>query len=292
MTGRAGRMIRDGALWGGASVLVLALHLGGALWILHGAEAAAPPGLPEPVFVDLAPAEDAPDEAASPAEEPAETDSPEPVVPEPAPTEPVPEPAPDPEPATAPVELPPLMELPPLEDMARLFPPAPVLDTPPEVALDRSARPQPRPDPEPQRQSEPRRQPEPRREASAQPRQEPPAPARQQARPAEQGQQGATGRSGASPQQLARDEASWKQQVGICLLRSAARVSGARGAQGVVNLVIARNGRVQSASLGGSTGNARVDREIARAFGRARCPAAPPSLTRAAYGFQQPFAIR
>ena len=30
MTGRAGRVIREGALWGGASVLVVALHLGGA----------------------------------------------------------------------------------------------------------------------------------------------------------------------------------------------------------------------------------------------------------------------
>ncbi|MFD2813965.1 hypothetical protein ACFSYD_04550 [Paracoccus aerius] len=43
MTGRAGSMIRDGALWGGASVLVLALHLGGALWLMHRAEAGAPP---------------------------------------------------------------------------------------------------------------------------------------------------------------------------------------------------------------------------------------------------------
>ncbi|MFD2439179.1 hypothetical protein ACFSS8_01960 [Paracoccus kondratievae] len=48
-------MMREGVLWGSAAVMVLAAHLGGALWILHRAEAATPPGLPEPVFVDLAP---------------------------------------------------------------------------------------------------------------------------------------------------------------------------------------------------------------------------------------------
>ena len=76
------------------------------------------------------------------------------------------------------------------------------------------------------------------------------------------------------------------------MLRAASRVSGATGARGTVDLVIARNGRVQSAALSGSTGDARLDREIARAMGRARCPAAPPSLTGPAYPFKQPFTIR
>ena len=45
MTRRAS-FLRDGALWGSAALVVLAAHLGGALWMLHRAEAAAPPGLP------------------------------------------------------------------------------------------------------------------------------------------------------------------------------------------------------------------------------------------------------
>lgn len=291
MSGRAGGMIREGAIWGGAAGLVLALHLGGALWLMRQAEAAAPPGLPEPVFVDLAPAEESAEESVAPSAEPVE----EPAE-EPEPAEKPVEPEPEPEEVAEPLDLPPLPELEPLEDMAELFPPAPPdLETPPEVVLNSSARPQRRPDrePEPQRQAEPRRErrePEPQRRAERQ-RQEQPAP-RQQARRVEQGQQGATGRTGVSARQLARDEASWKQQVGVCLLRSASRVSGASGARSAVALVIARNGRVQSASLTASTGDSRVDREIARAMGRARCPAAPPTLTKAAYQFVQPFAIQ
>lgn len=286
MTVRAGRLLRDAALWGGALVLVAALHLGGALWILHGAEAAAPPGLPEPVFVDLAPAEETADEPPADA-----TDEPAAADPKPRP-----DPAARPEPAADPVELPPLMELEPLDDIGQLFAPPPALDVPPDLALNRSSRPERRPDREPPPEPRQQRPSEPRREAQPQqaaPRREAPAAAAQpQARRTDQGQPAAAGRSGTSPQQRARDEAGWKQQVGLCLLRSASRVSGARGSRGVVNLVIARNGRVQSAALSGSTGNARVDREITRAFGRARCPAAPPSLTQAAYNFQQPFAIR
>lgn len=289
MTGRAGWMFREGALWGGALMLVLALHLGGALWILHQAQAAAPPGLPEPVFVDLAPAEDPVEEVAENRPEPVEEMAQNPVEPERRP---------EPEKASEPPELPPLPELEPLEDMADLFPPAPPdLETPSDIALDSSARPlrrPPEPKPQVQREPEPRRearqQPEPRQRAEPRQDQQPAPP--QQTRRAQQGQERATGRSGTSARQIARDEATWKQQVGVCLLRAASRVSGAQGARGAVNLVIARNGRVQSASLAGSTGNARVDREIQRAMGRARCPAAPPSLTNPAYPFQQPFNIR
>ena len=287
MTGRGGRVIREGALWGGASVLVVALHLGGALWIMRQAEAAAPPGLPEPVFVDLAPAEEVAEEPVAPAEEPVEEA-----------VEPEPRPEPEPEEVAKPLDLPPLPELEPLDDMAELFPPAPPeLETPPEVVLNTSARPQRRPqrEPEQQRRPEPRRaerrEPEPQRQAEPR-RQEQPAPQQQQARRIEQGQQGATGRTGVSTRQLARDEATWKQQVGACIARSISRVSGARGAQVTVSLQVARNGRVQSASVAASTGDARVDREIARAMGRARCPAAPSSLTKAAYPFIQPLSIR
>ena len=47
MSGKPSSALRDGALWGGAAAVVLAAHLGGALWILHSAKAAAPPGLPD-----------------------------------------------------------------------------------------------------------------------------------------------------------------------------------------------------------------------------------------------------
>ncbi|WP_103172388.1 TonB family protein [Paracoccus sp. SY] len=291
MSRRATTMIREGALWGGASVLVLALHLGGALWIMQEAEAAAPPpGLPEAVFVDLAPAEDIAEPTPPAAEEA--------VEPEPQPeAEPEPEPEPEPEEVAEPLDLPPLPELEPLDDMAELFPPAPPeLETPPEVVLNSSARPQRRPErqPEPQRQAEPRREErrKPEQQRQAEPRQEQAAPQQQQARRAEQGQQNATGRTGVSPQQRARDEASWQQQIGACVARSISRVSGARGAQVTVSLTIARNGRVQSAALAASTGNARVDREITRAMGRARCPSAPSSMTSASYPFIQPIAIQ
>lgn len=287
MTGRAGRVLRDGALWGGASALVLALHLGGALWILRQAEAAAPPGLPRPVLVDLVPAE-VPQDA--PAREPVPEPAARPALPEDT-AETRPQPEPEPEDVAEPLELPPLRQLEPLDDMAELFPPAPPdLEAPPQAALTASVRPERRPE----RQVEPRR--DERREAGRQRRAEPgpqQQPALQQpARRAPQGEQGGTGRSGISTQQRNRDEASWQRQVGACILRSASRVSGAKGARSAVALVIARNGRVQSASLTASTGNARVDREITRAMGRARCPAAPPGLTGATYDFVQPFTIR
>lgn len=55
MSGGSSPILREGALWGGAAALVLAAHLGGGLWLLHSAKAATPQGLPDPVFVDLAP---------------------------------------------------------------------------------------------------------------------------------------------------------------------------------------------------------------------------------------------
>ncbi|HIC66630.1 MAG TPA: TonB family protein [Paracoccus sp.] len=100
------------------------------------------------------------------------------------------------------------------------------------------------------------------------------------------------GGGGISPQQLARIEASWRQQIGACMARSVSRVSGGRGARMAVNFVVGRNGRVQGASLNGSSGDARVDQQVLRAVRRARCPAAPPSLAQRQLSFQQPFAIR
>ncbi|WP_234854754.1 cell envelope integrity protein TolA [Paracoccus everestensis] len=282
MTGRAGRVIREGALWGGASVLVVALHLGGALWIMRQAEAAAPPGLPEPVFVDLAPAEEVAEEPVAPAEEPVE----EAVEPEP-------------EEVAKPLNLPPLSELEPLDDMAELFPPAPPeLETPPEVVLNTSARPQRRPqrEPEQQRQPEPRRaerrEPEPQRQAEPR-RREQAAPQQQQARRADQGA-GGSGVAGPSPQQKASLMSQWGGQIRSCISRRASAPRGVReGGRVTLNLSVSRSGSIQGVGIAGSSGNGALDEAAVRAAQRAgRCPRAPAQLTDASYSFQLPINLQ
>ena len=172
-----------------------------------------------------------------------------------------------------------------LPDLRPLQPPA--IEAASALTLTASDRPAARPGPTPQ--------PEPRRQVQPEPRDP-----QRQAVPAKAGQGGrmqaspeATGGGGGiSPQQLARIEASWRQQIGACMARSVSRVSGGRGARMAVNFVVGRNGRVQGASLNGSSGDARVDQQVLRAVRRARCPAAPPSLAQRQLSFQQPFAIR
>lgn len=280
MTGRGGRVIREGALWGGASVLVVALHLGGALWIMRQAEAAAPPGLPEPVFVDLAPAEEVAEEPVAPAEDPVE----EAVEPEP-------------EEVAKPLDLPPLPELEPLDDMAELFPPAPPeLETPPEVVLNTSARPQRRPqrEPEQQRQPEPRRaeRREPQRQAEPR-RQEQPAPQQQQVRRADQGA-GGSGAAGPSPQQKASLMSQWGGQIRSCISRRASAPRGVReGGRVTLNLSVSRSGSIQGVGIAGSSGNGALDEAAVRAAQRAgRCPRAPAQLTDASYSFQLPINLQ
>ena len=170
----------------------------------------------------------------------------------------------------------------------------PEIEVAPALTLDASARPAARPvtksPPQPQKQAEP----EPRRQQSQ------PEP-RRQAAPAQPGQGGQAqtsqapandGGGGASPQQIARAEASWRQQVGSCMARSVSRVSGGRGARLAVNFVLAPNGRVIGASLAGSSGNGRVDQQVLRAVQRARCPAAPATMRQSQVQFTQPFMIR
>lgn len=283
MTGRAGRVIREGALWGGASALVLALHLGGALWIMRHAEAAAPPGLPEPVFVDLAPAEEVAEEPVAPAEEPVDEVAEEP----------------EPEQVAEPLDLPPLPQLEPLGDMADLFPPAPPeLETPPEVVLNASARPQRRPErePEPQRQAEPRREErrEPERQRQAEPRrQEQPAPQQQQVRRADQGA-GGSGAAGPSPQQMASLMSQWGGQIRSCISRRASAPRGVReGGRVTLNLSVSRSGSIQGIGIAGSSGNGALDQAAVQAAQRAgRCPRAPAELTDASYSFQLPINLQ
>ena len=288
MTGRAGRVIREGALWGGASVLVVALHLGGALWIMRQAEAAAPPGLPEPVFVDLAPAQEVAKEPVAPVEAHVEEA-----------VEPEPRPEPEPEEVAKPLDLPPLPELEPLDDMAELFPPAPPeLETPPEVVLNTSARPQRRPqrEPEQQRRPEPRRaerrEPEPQRQAEPR-RQEQAPPQQQQARRADQGA-GGSGAAGPSPQQKASLMSQWGGQIRSCISRRASAPRGVReGGRVTLNLSVSRSGSIQGVGIAGSSGNGALDEAAVRAAQRAgRCPRAPAQLTDASYSFQLPINLQ
>ena len=192
---------------------------------------------------------------------------------------PPPPPAPRIDPAT--LDLPELQEMTPPEIL-------------PDTALAASERPDrkpARPKPQPARQQPARQQAAPTRTAE---------PARTQpAAPQRAGQGGQSARSnqgggggGVSAQTRASLTQQWGAQINACLARQLSRVTGARGARAVINVRVARNGRVQSASVAGSTGNPRVDQEVLRAVQRTRsCPAAPAQLTDASYGFQQPFTI-
>lgn len=299
MTGRAARAIRAGALWCGALALVLALHLGGALWIMRQAEAAAPPGLPEPVFVDLVPAETTQEPDPRTDEtvpEPSGTAAETPAAPEPPPP---PEPEPEPDKVAEPLSLPPLPELMPLDTTKGLLPPAltPV-ELPPPAALTASARPERRPertavppreresrqdarrDPEPQRQSEPRRQ-------------EQPAPRQQQARQAPQGAAG-SGSTGPNPRQKASLMAQWGGQIRACISRRASAPRGVReGGRVTLALTVSRSGSIERADIAGSSGNRTLDQAAVQAAQRAgRCPRAPAGLTEASYGFKLPIDLQ
>lgn len=210
---------------------------------------------------------------------------PQPIAPQPSPAQPnLPEP-PEPQPASVDPELPELQSFEP-----------PQIDAEPTLALQASDRPQRRPQ---------RPDPEPRREVQREQPQRQQQPARQAAEPRQATQGGGAGGtatqrssggggggSGLTAGQRASLMARWQGQLSSCLLRSIARTSGASGARGTIAFTIGRNGRVQGARVTGSTGNARVDREIARGAQRARCPAAPAGLTEASYSFAQPFSIR
>lgn len=193
----------------------------------------------------------------------------------------------------APPEAQPARTAPELPDLHRFDPP--VIETDPALTLASSAR----PDPRPQRTTA---EPQPKTTSKAEPAQKQPARQAAQPKPAAQGggaagtsarqSSGENGSGGISPGQRASLMARWQGQLSSCLLRSLARTSGAAGTRGSITFTIGRNGRVQGVRVTGSTGNPRVDREIARGAQRVRCPAAPAGLTEASYTFAQPFSIR
>ncbi|MDB6177188.1 TonB family protein [Paracoccus sp. Z330] len=209
---------------------------------------------------------------------------------------------PQPEAAARP-NLPPPPEAPPVEidkaDLPELrnFEP-PEIEVEPALALSASERPAKRPSkPAPKRQvtkKEPAKpkQAQPQKRSTKQQTQQAAVPSR-----AGQGGQANASRSGGggggvSAQQRASIQAKWQAQISACLLRSIARTSGGSGLRATLSIRMGRNGRVQAAQVTGSSGNARVDREIARGAKRARCPAAPKALTQASYAFTQPVRIR
>jgi protein TonB len=252
MSTRSSMMLRDGALWGGAAVLVLAAHLGGALWFLHSAKAVTPPGLPDPVFVELAPI---PEAAAPPEEE----EMPDMVEAEPEPEPVVDTPLPEPE------------ELP---DMKTLVPP------PPEaVVLQKSERPKELPEepkPEPkivEKQPQPKKREIKERAPEKQEARQ--ATTRVRAKQAERTTATSAETGAASPRQVA----SWQSKVNSAVARHMRRTRiGGRGQTIIVNVnfTLDPSGRVAGARLVGSTGNAQNDSALNRQAARMpRLPAHP-----------------
>ncbi|MCF3973348.1 hypothetical protein [Paracoccus salsus] len=168
----------------------------------------------------------------------------------------------------------------------------PRIEPQPSLTLDASARPERRPDqPAPQSRRAGRRDTQAPKPQAA-PLADQPEPVRQGSGDAGPSARRPAGGGGISTDQRAGLMARWQAQLSSCLLRSIARTSGASGARGSIAFTISRNGRVQGARIDGSTGNRRVDGEIARGARRARCPAAPAGLTEPSYSFVQPFSIR
>jgi protein TonB len=177
-----------------------------------------------------------------------------------------------------------------LPDLQQMTPP----DIKPETALASSQRPDrkpARPEPQPVRQ-------EPARQKAAPTRTAEPARA-QPATPQRAGQGGESrasrqggGGGGVSAQTRASLTQQWGAQITQRIARQMSRVSAARGKSANIQLVIARNGRIQSISVLSSTGNARVDQDILRAAQSTRSiPAAPAGLTDPTYQFSQAFRI-
>ena len=289
MSGRALRVLGEGALWTGASALVLAAHVGAGLWVMGRTDAGAPPGLPDAVFVDLAPALPPAPAAPEGAEALAGGEARQEVEAEDIPDEPAPEPEPEPEQVAEPID-PETLDLP---EFRQFTPPDIPVRT--ALALDSSTRPQRRP--------EPRDEPAPRREPESAPEREPePQPRRASQTAQAQGQGGeaqtrrASGNAqggGASRQATADATALWGAQVGACIQRRGSLPRNVRqGGLVTLDLRIARNGVIQGVGVAGSSGIAAVDQAVLSAAQRAgRCPAAPAVLTEPAYSLRLPIRL-
>ncbi|WP_411838276.1 TonB family protein [Paracoccus sp. ME4] len=289
MSGRALRVLGEGALWTGASALVLAAHVGAGMWVMGRTDAGAPPGLPDAVFVDLAPALPPAPAAPEGAEALAGGEARQEVEAEDTAEEPAPEPEPEPDQVAEPID-PETLDLP---EFRQFTPPDIPVRT--ALALDSSTRPQRRP--EPREEPAPRREPEPAPERQPEPQ---PRQASQTAQAQGQGGEVQTRRAsgnaqggGASRQATADATALWGAQVGACIQRRASLPRNV-GQGGRVNLAltVSRSGAIQSVGIAGSSGRPDVDQAALTAAQRAgRCPAAPATLTETVYSFTLPIRL-
>lgn len=304
----------------GFVVIAASLHVSAAAvmlpeQIMRGAPEAAPPAALAAGSVDLAAMVSEWDAPPSPETETTDMAEPEPPVEEVTP------PAVDEMPVVAAMAPPPALAAPetavaqpnlpePPEPQPEIVPPElpelksfspPEIEVEPALTLEASARPLQRPEkPEPKREVRQREPEKPRQQAKQQPQQKAGKQAQkgQGATSSRAGQGGTAagpsggGGGGVSSAQRASMQAKWQSQISACLLRSIARTSGGKGLRATLAVQVGRNGRVQAAQVTGSSGNARVDSEIARGAKRARCPAAPKALTQSSYSFTQPIRIR
>lgn len=216
--------------------------------------------------------------------------APEPAQPEPPQQEvDLPQPPPQAQPQAPEVNIsrPNLPEPPELEqtELEEFEPPE--LDLPPPLALTSSVRPEERParpKPEPQREVQRQAAPQPQRQQQA-------APQRQAAPSGGQGSGGgggggrgapSGGGGGLSSSQKANLMGRWAAQIQSCVASAVQRAgtSARRGGRVQITTTIAPSGAMLGARLTASSGDARADRDAARAVGRVgRCPAAPAGIT-------------
>lgn len=283
---------REGSLWSVSLALVVALHAGAALFMMGRTPPASPPGEVLPaVLIDMAPPAAAPAEpnmALPPSETIPESaapdpvleqvpDVPDPVVEPPAPQEIVLEAAPD----APPVEIPPLKEL-------ALIPPPVVPDTPAVVIPPpprKIVRTEPRkPPPKVERKVVDKKPP--RQVQAARPSEE----RVRERRPASEASGARTTASipAASAGNAAASASSWKSRLVAHLQGSLRYPPGSRGAGSAsVSFSMARSGRVLSASLARSAGDASLD-AAALALFRGSLPAPPPEVPGQTFSFTIP----
>lgn len=190
-------------------------------------------------------------------------------------------------------EIPP-PEVPPMPELAQLAPPADVTPPPPPPPEP----PKPEPEPEPPK-PEPRPEPKPKPKAQKEkPKQQVAKPERRENRPPSPGRQaqvaagtggGANAGDGGAAAAATRTKGAaelrngWGAQIRARIERKLRRES--RTGRVTLNLTVASNGALVSASLAGSSGDPRIDNMVLNAARSATYPAAPKGLGEARASF-------
>jgi protein TonB len=276
--------------WLVAGALVLGAHAGGAMWVSRMQPLGTPPGVDLPaILMDLAPLPVAPE--APPEELPSAPQlmeaQPEPVaepIREPPPPDPSPEPTvePAPQPLAAPVVEPlppppePMVEPPPPTPEPVIEVPLPVMPPPPDFTAFL-----PPPRPEPPRIEPPRPRVERRVERPQSRRPDPPRPRPPQREAAAPPRAAAPAAAAAAPSQAPAaplvSVASWRGTLVAHLNRFKRFPPGGSSGVATVAFSIDRAGRVTSASLARSSGDAALDAEAVSMVRRASPVPAPPA---------------